>query len=48
MDNVGRLQGIRSLVEAPFKRQEDATIAWKQKQYSWGLLTGFKESKKRD
>jgi hypothetical protein len=48
MDNVSRLRGIRSLVEGPLKRQEDATFAWKQGQYSWGLLTGFKESKAQD
>jgi hypothetical protein len=48
MDNVSRLRGIRSLVESPLQGQEDATVAWKQKQYSWGLLTGFKEGKSRD
>jgi hypothetical protein len=48
MDNVSRLRGIRSLVESPLKRQEDETIYWKQKQYSWGLLTGFNESKPGD
>jgi hypothetical protein len=44
-DNVGRAFGLRSLVEAPLDRQEDATIKWKQSQFSWGLLTGFKEGK---
>jgi len=48
MDNVSRLRGIRSLVESPLKDQEVATVAWKQKQHSWGLLTGFRESKSRD
>lgn len=27
---------------------EDATIAWKRKQYSWGLLTGLEERKSPD
>jgi hypothetical protein len=48
MDNISRLRGIRSLVESPLKRQEDATLDWKQKQFSWGLLTGFIESKPKD
>ena len=48
MDNVSRLRGIRSLVGSPLILQEDATIAWKHKQYSWGLLTGFKEGKEPD
>ena len=48
MDNVSRLRGIRSLVESPLSHQEDATIAWKQKQYTWGLLMGFKESSPQD
>jgi hypothetical protein len=48
MDNVSGLRGLRSLVESQLEGQEDATLAWKRKQYSWGLLTGFKESKCRD
>lgn len=48
MDNVSRLRGVRSLADSQLKLQEDATIGWKQKQYSWGLLTGSKESKSRD
>jgi hypothetical protein len=42
-DNVGR-GGFRLLTETDLKRQEDATIAWKRKQFSWGLLTGLRES----
>jgi hypothetical protein len=38
----------RTLVESELKTQEDATIAWKQKQYSWGLLTGLRENRARD
>ena len=44
MENVSRLKGIRSLTESSLKNQQDATIAWKQRQYTWGLLTGFKAS----
>ena len=44
MDNVSRLRGLRTLAESSLKAQQDATIAWKQKQYTWGLLTGLKAS----
>jgi hypothetical protein len=45
MDNVSGVRGLRSLVEGPLKGQEDATIAWKQKRFDWGLLTGLRERK---
>ena len=48
MDNVSGVRGLRSLVEGPLKGQEDATIAWKQKRYDWGLLSGLRERKTRD
>ena len=48
MDNVSRQHGLRTLVDTSLKRQEDSTIAWKQQQYVWGLLSGLKERKARD
>lgn len=48
MDNVSRQRGFRSLVESEFKDQEDSTIAWKQRQYSWGLLRGLNTPNFRD
>jgi hypothetical protein len=40
----GTRRGPRTLTESELKIQESATIHWKRKQYSWGLLTGLKES----
>ncbi len=48
MDNVSRLRGLRSLTEGSLKDQEEATIAWKQNEYSWGLLKGLNEGMSRD
>lgn len=44
MDNVSRLRGLRALSDSSLETQQDATIAWKQKQYTWGFLTGFMAS----
>jgi hypothetical protein len=41
MDNVSRLRGVRTLADHELKSQENATIAWKQQQFSWGLLSGL-------
>src|SRR5262249_46476627 len=46
-DNVSRLHRLRSLAESSLKGQEDATIAWKRKRFSWGLLTGLRESRSK-
>jgi hypothetical protein len=47
-DNVSRLRGARTLAESPLRSQEEATVAWKRRQYSWGLLTGLKEGRSPD
>jgi hypothetical protein len=47
-DNFSRLRGARTLAESPLRSQEEATVAWKRRQYSWGLWTGLKEGRSPD